>query len=267
VCEQLLNVRFLNTTAARGLAGYDDPGLGEKLAKSYGNFHPSERSDVMATLVSRPVFASAMLKEMAAGRIAREELSAFHARQIRSFNQEVLARQLAAVWGEIRDSAPEKRERMTKLRTELNPEVLGKADAGRGRVLFNTACAACHRLHGHGGDAGPDLTGGGRDNLDYLLENLVDPSGVVSADFKMTVAGLKDGRVLNGIVTEQNSRTLTLKTMNGMVTVEKAEVNELQASNLSLMPEGLLDPLSLEQTRDLVAYLMNPAQVPLPQAP
>ncbi|HKX63078.1 MAG TPA: PVC-type heme-binding CxxCH protein, partial [Verrucomicrobiae bacterium] len=109
VCEQLLNVRFLNTTAARGLAGYDDPGLGEKLAKSFRNFHPSERSDVMATLVSRPVFASAMLKEMAAGRIAREELSAFHARQIRSFNQEALARQLAAVWGEIRESAPEKR--------------------------------------------------------------------------------------------------------------------------------------------------------------
>jgi len=55
--------------------------------------------------------------------------------------------------------------------------------------------------------------------------------------------------------------------MNGMVTVEKAEVSELQASNLSLMPEGLLDPLSLEQTRDLVAYLMNPAQVPLPEVP
>jgi putative heme-binding domain-containing protein len=264
VCEQLLNVRFLNTTAARGLAGYDDPSLGEKLAKSFNNFHPGERSDLMATLASRPVFATAMLKEMAAGRISREELSAFHARQIRSFKQEALTRQLSLVWGEIRDSEPEKRERIAKLKVELSPEVLRKADQGQGRLLFNTACAACHRLHGHGGEAGPDLTGGGRDNLDYLLENLVDPSGVVSADFKMTVANLKDGRVLNGIVASQNDRTLTLKTMNGGVTVEKSDVTDVQNSNLSLMPEGLLDPLSSTQIRDLIAYLINPAQVPLP---
>ena len=264
VCERLLNVRFLNTTAARGLASYDDPDLGEKLAGNFRNFHPSERSDLMATLVSRPVFAAAMLKEMADGRISRDELSAFHARQIRSFNQEALSRQLASVWGEIRDSEPAKRQRMAKLKAELSPEVLRQADLGQGRVLFNTACAACHRLHGHGGDAGPDLTGGGRDNLDYLLENLVDPSGVVSADFKMTVANLKDGRVMNGIVAAQNERTLSLKTMNGVVTFEKSEMAGLQASNLSLMPEGLLDPLSSTQIRDLIAYLMNPAQVSLP---
>jgi putative membrane-bound dehydrogenase-like protein len=266
VCEQLLNVRFLNTTAARGLSSFDDPGLGEKLAKSFRNFHPSERSDLMATLVSRPVFAAAMLKEMAAGRIGREELSAFHARQIRSFKQEALGRQLALVWGEIRDSEPEKRAKIAKLKAELSPEVLRSADQGQGRLLFNTACAACHRLHGHGADAGPDLTGSGRDNLDYLLENIVDPSGVVSADFKMTVANLKDGRVLNGIVSSQNERTLTLKTMNGVVTVEKSDVLDVQNSNLSLMPEGLLDPLSSTQVRDLFAYLMNPAQVPLPAA-
>jgi len=48
------------------------------------------------------------------------------------------------------------------------------------------ACAACHTLYGEGGKVGPDLTGGGRDNLDYLLENIVDPSAVVTADFRMS---------------------------------------------------------------------------------
>ena len=41
--------------------------------------------------------------------------------------------------------------------------------------MFNKACASCHTLYGHGGEIGPDLTGSGRDNLDYLLENIVDP--------------------------------------------------------------------------------------------
>ena len=55
-------------------------------------------------------------------------------------------------------------------------------------------------LYGEGGKVGPDLTGGGRNNLDYLLENIVDPSAVVTADFRMSIVELKDGGVLNGLV-------------------------------------------------------------------
>ena len=117
---------------------------------------------------------------------------------------------------------------------------------------------------GEGGPAGPDLTGAGRDNLDYLLENIADPSAVVTADFRMTVVNLKDGRVLNGLVAAKTERTLTLRTMNETLTVERNEVEGTQESKLSLMPEGLLESLTEAQRRDLIAYLMHPAQVPLP---
>ena len=68
----------------RGLAAFDDPALGEKLAKNYRSFYPPERPAVIETLVSRPSFAKALLTEMAAGKIARADLSAFQARQLRS---------------------------------------------------------------------------------------------------------------------------------------------------------------------------------------
>ncbi|MBK8035541.1 MAG: hypothetical protein IPK22_00165 [Verrucomicrobiaceae bacterium] len=80
LCEQLLDTRHLNLTAVRGLALFDDPDIGQKLAKNYRKFAPT----VMDTLVARPAFAKALLAEMAAGRIPRTELSAFHARQIRA---------------------------------------------------------------------------------------------------------------------------------------------------------------------------------------
>ncbi len=267
ICEQLLGVRFLNIVAVRGLAQFDDPAIGEKLAKSYRNFHPSERPAVMDTLVSRPAFARALLAELAAGKIPRADASAFHARQIRSFNDPALNAQLGKAWGELREAAADKRAFISKLKTQLTPEVFAKADKRAGRALFNVACASCHRLYGQGGEVGPDLTGAGRDNLDYLLDNIADPSAVVSADFRMTVANLKDGRTLNALIAARTERTLTLKTMTETLTIQRGDVESLQESSLSLMPEGLLESLTPEQQRDLLAYLMHKSQVPLPGGP
>lgn len=262
ICERLLSVRFLNSTAVRGLALFDDPAIGEQLAQSYLRFHPSERPAVIETLVSRPAFAKPMLEEMAERRIPRTDLTPFHARQIRSFHDAALTRRLTEVWGELRDSPAEKQEFMARLKAELTPTALAAADLSAGRQIFNTACSACHTLYGHGGTVGPDLTGSGRDNLDYLLDNLVDPSAVVNADFRMVIADLKDDRTLNGVIAEQTDRTITLRTMTETLTLERSEIEQLQESSLSLMPEGILEGLSQAQRRDLIAYLRHPTQVP-----
>lgn len=260
VCTKLLDVRGLNTTAARGLALFDDPEIGKQLAKNYRKF----ATGIMDTLVARPAFAKAMLAEMAAGRIPRTELSAFHARQIRSLKDEALSKQLVEVWGELRESAADKKQLIERLKAQLAPNALAKANLSQGRVFFTALCSACHTLYGVGGKIGPDLTGSGRANLDYLLENIADPSGVVSADFRMTVLNLKDGRVLSGVVGAQNERTLTLRQLTEETTLEKSEITKQEASPVSMMPEGLLLALQPDQVRDLISYLMHPIQVPLP---
>ena len=80
----------------------------------------------------------------------------------------------------------------------------------------------------------------------------------------MTVVNLKDGRVLNCLILAKTDRTLTLRTMNETLTVDRGEIEGTQESKLSLMPEGLLESLTDAQRRDLIAYLMHPVQVPLP---
>lgn len=264
ICEQVLRVRFLNTIAVRGLALFDDPAIGEQLATAYPSFHPSERGAVMETLVARPAFARALLVQVAAGRIPRGDITPFHARQIRSFGDPKIAQQLVETWGELRESAADKHALITKLKTELTPTALAIANRSQGRVAFNALCAACHTLYGQGGAIGPDLTGAGRDNLDYLLENIADPSAVVTADFRISVVKLKDGRTLNGFIPARTARTLTIKSMAETHTVERADVSSIEESSQSMMPEGLLETLTPEQRRDLIAYLMHPTQVPLP---
>ena len=115
-----------------------------------------------------------------------------------------------------------------------------------------------------GGDLGPDLTGSGRHELSYLAENILNPSGVVNRDWRLSVLEMEDGRVLSGVVTDERERTLTLITPTQKRPIDRQEIAAITPTDRSPMPEGLLDPLSDEEIRDLVAYLRSPVQVPLP---
>src|SRR5204863_8452152 len=95
ICEPLLHEQFINSVAARGLAGFDDPAVGAKLLKAYRQFHPSERGQLLSALDSRSAFASPLLDAVAEGKIPRADISAFHARQIRSLNDSALNKKLA----------------------------------------------------------------------------------------------------------------------------------------------------------------------------
>ncbi len=266
ICESLLDVRGLNVTAVRGLTLFDDPTIGQRLAKDYRKFAPADRSTVLDALVSRPAWAAAMLESVGKGQIARAEVTAFHARQVRDFKDEALRKKLTEVWGELRESAADKKELIEKLKKQLDAPTLAKANLSQGRVLFTAICGACHQMYGEGGQIGPDLTGSGRSNLDYLLENIADPSGVVSADYRMSLLTLQDGRVLSGVITSTSDKTLTLRTLAETMTLEKTEITKTKTSPISMMPEGLLLAFQQDQIRDLIAYLMHPVQVGLPGA-
>lgn len=265
ICESLLRTRFLNATAVRGLALFDDPAIGKNLAASHPSFHPSERGALIDVLASRPSFATALLEKIAAGQIPKSDITPFHARQIRSFEDESITRQLAETWGTIRDGDAEKKQTIATLRSQLTPQRLASADPRQGRKIFTSLCAACHTLYGSGGNLGPDLTGSGRHNLDYLLENTIDPAAVVTADFTLTILKLTDGRTLNGFITTKTDRSITLRTMSETLTLPRDQITSLESSTQSLMPEGLLESLTPSQTADLIAYLTTQSQVPLPE--
>lgn len=263
LCEKLLDNRHLNATAVKGLALYDDASLGESLAKRYKKFDPAARPALMEVLVSRPAWALAVLKAIEAGAIPKSDLSAFHARQISAFEDETLRSELVRVWGEVRESAADKRKLIEEWTAKLTPERLAGADLSRGRQLYAGICGACHVMYGEGGKIGPDLTGSNRNDLGYLLENILDPGAVVSADYRMSLLTHTDGRVLTGVVGEENDRTLTLRQTTGEMVLEKSAIAKREVVPVSMMPEGLLLAFDEGQVVDLIAYLKHPVQVPL----
>jgi putative membrane-bound dehydrogenase-like protein len=264
ICLRLAGDRRFAAIAAEGLAASDDAAAAQAIVAAYDRDRGAGRPRIVAILASRPSFATALLDAVAAGKIPRGAITAYDLRQMRALGDAAVSARLEREWGAVRETAADKRQRIDVLKARLTPVVLAGADASRGRLLYDRSCGRCHRLFGAGEAIGPELTGGNRSNIDYLLENIVDPSGTVAPDYRMSVLEMADGRVLSGLVTARNDKTLTLVTPTETRTISRSDIEELTVTSQSPMPEGMLDALSAEEIRDLIGYLMQPAQVPLP---
>ncbi len=254
---RLIRDRVTAAVAIGGLARHDVAEAPAAIIRMFDSLDGEAQGAAVAMLVSRAAYARTLLEAIGARKVPRHALSAYHARQVQSLGDAALDRQLAEVWGQLRTTSDDKKALMERFKATLRPETIALAEVARGRTMFAQLCAPCHKLYGEGGTLGPELTGADRHNLDYLLHNIVDPSGEVGADFRMSVVQMKDGRTLNGFVGNQSARTLTVRGVGDPVTVERGEVASVQPSDVSVMPEGLLEPFTPEQIRDLFGYLMS----------
>lgn len=262
--RQLLDDADLRPAAISGLAAFNDEKTADALIGVYARLSPAEKQSAIATLTSRVPYVLALLDAIESQRIPRGDLSAFTVRQLARLENEQVNQRLAEVWGTIRETSSDKATEVAKYRKMLGPETLKLADLQHGREVFSKTCGTCHTLFSAGKNIGPDLTGSNRANLDYILENVLDPSAVVGKDYQMTVVLTDDGRSISGILKNETDTAITLQTPTDVVTLPKAEIDERQLSPLSLMPDGQLKEMKPEDIRDLVAYLASPVQVPLP---
>ncbi len=254
----------LQSAVLRGLPEFNHPGTVAAILERYPRMGADARRDAILALAARPAWSLALLDAIESGRIPRGDLTAFAARQIASLRDPTVSQRLRQVWGELRNTPSERARTIADLKKRLTATTIKAGDRSAGRLLFQTHCANCHRLFDTGQAIGPDLTGAQRFNLDYLLENLVDPSAAVSRDFQLLVIETESGRTLSGMVAGETSAALTLQTANDKVVIPRGEIARRTVSPLSLMPEGLLEKLAFEQTRDLIAYLSGPGQAALP---
>lgn len=251
--------------AIRGLAAYPDPATPPALLKLYPSLPAAEKADAVLTLASRPPFAAALLDAVETGTVPRADVSVVAARQVVALNDRAITDRLEKVWGSVRAASKERTALIKKWKGELTADALKTADKSRGRALFAQHCATCHKLFGEGTEFGPDLTGSQRANLDYVLENVLDPSAVVPREFKVTNFTLADGRVVGGTVERETADGVTVRTTNETVVLAVRDIEARKPTNQSVMPDGLFDKLKPDEVRDLVAYMTGREQVPLPK--
>ncbi|MBI5761595.1 MAG: c-type cytochrome, partial [Planctomycetales bacterium] len=267
--QAIVSDAALRGAALRALSGFDDAKTPSIVLSQYGKLTESEKRDAINTLCTRPSYAAALLDAIEKEKLPRTDLHAYNVQALLRFNDEKLQTRIKSVWGEFRATAKDKQELIAKQKAGLTVAKLKAADLSNGRRLFTKNCHSCHTLFGDGGKVGPDITGSNRANLDYILENLIDPSAIVGKDYRATIVETKDGRVISGLLQKETDSAITLRTINDTVVIAKSDIEERKLSELSIMPERQLDQLQPDEVRDLIAYLAAPTQVVLrgPRSP
>lgn len=254
----------LRPDALRGFAAYNEGDTVELIVSVYSKLSVEEKRDALGTLASRPAWAKSFVWLLDGQQIPRADIAVTLVRQLRSFKDAGLDEALDRHFGKMSGSGVDKQPEIARIKEWLTPEFVKAGNAAHGREVFSRTCALCHKLFDAGMEIGPELTGANRTDIDYLLQNVVDPNALIGADYQLNTIELKDGRFLAGMIRGQDANTLTVRTMTETVIVPASEVKTKTISPMSMMPEGLFSAMSKEDARDLFRYLASPQQVALP---
>ncbi|MHA3774077.1 family 16 glycoside hydrolase [Verrucomicrobiota bacterium sgz303538] len=251
----------LRAAAIRALATFDDAQIPTVILTAYSGLSSDEKRDALGTLLARLPWAKLLVAAIDQKNVSRSDLSAPLARQLQDFKDPEINSWLAKNWGAVRASSADKQKEIAHYKTFLTPANFESADPQRGRALFAQTCLACHTMFGTGGKIGPELTGAYND-VDYLLQNILDPNAIIGKDYQQTIVRTKDGQMLSGVVSAEDAASITLKTLAGPLAVQRGDISEVTVSDVSMMPEGLLSVMADDEIRDLFAYLRQHGQIP-----
>jgi putative membrane-bound dehydrogenase-like protein len=241
----------LQLAAVRALAGLREPQVTETLLAGWNSHSPTVRREVQEALFARPERIQALLVAVERGDVqpahldlARRDILLKHPDQgIRDRAKRLL----------VFASLTERTKVIEQYRGVLDL----KGDSERGKIVFKKNCATCHRLENEGFEVGADLLAGLKNKTpEVLLSDILDPSRDVDPRFLNYVVQSKSGRLYTGVIASESASSLVLRRAEKAEdTLLRSEIEEIQSTTKSLMPEGLEKQMSAAELADLLAYL------------
>jgi putative heme-binding domain-containing protein len=192
---------------------------------------------------------------VAAKKVAFSELNANQVRQVHALGDAKLSKRITDLWGVVKTERDPERVKIVEQYRQIVRNHTG--DAAAGMKVFEAKCAQCHTIYGKGGQVGPDITGVGRETVDAILTNVIDPNLVIGAPYFVHVARTKDGRVFNGLLIEESDTRLVLRDGTKTETIPKSTLDRHVTQSISMMPEGLEKTMTEQEFTDLVSFLLT----------
>jgi uncharacterized protein len=227
------------------------PAAADGLIQAWTRLTPGQKRAALGILLRRPEWSTALLNAVAGGAVLRNDLGQEHWQQLRNSPDKTLAaraREIVDGGGAI---SADRQEVVKKLSSAAQ----ANGDVARGKELFGSTCAVCHRLNGVGQNIGPELTGiGARPKADLLIE-ILDPNRSVEANYRLWTVVTKAGDAVAGRLDAETQTAIELTDLVGQKhTVARKDIASLESSNQSIMPAGF-EALGEDGLAAILAYL------------
>jgi len=262
----------LRLEAARALAEHPSPKRREALVAVMTNdrqptaaraqaiagladFAEEIRKDLLSVDLTEPVLRDEALRALMGAKLSVAQRNTLDMWSLRyPASAPLVARVLGQPHAKDRPKADDTTAWLSRLEGRADPET------GR-RIFFNHrlgGCARCHRIDGRGQDLGPDLSTVGHNDRRRILESILQPNALVPPRYQAWILELNDGRVLTGMLVKTYLDEYTyLDEKGNQFKVKTGDIVETRPAPASIMPAGLVDGLTDQELRDLLAYLQS----------
>jgi putative heme-binding domain-containing protein len=241
----------LQLAAVRALSLHETPKTGEMLLAAWAGFSPALQREAIEALFARPARLAQLLDAIEQKQVQPAQLEPARVQQLRKHPDAALRRRAEKLLAGR--TTPDRK----KVLDDYRPALSLKTDAARGKAVFQKTCSTCHRLENVGVEVGPDLLSALRNkSAEQLLTDILDPSREVDPRYINYVVTTKAGRSFSGMIAAETASSITLRR------AEKAEdvilrnqIEAMEATAKSVMPEGLEMQLNKQELADVIAYL------------
>lgn len=234
--------------AIASLDRWTQDAVGEELIQRWGVLSPGVRERAMAVLVKRPARAKALLQAIESGAVRRADIAATHMASLRQSSDPAVRKLALKVF-------PAGGARRQDVVNKFLPALNLAGDAARGKAVFTSKCAQCHRAANQGHALGPDIEASRSMGKEKFLVAVLDPNRDINPGYLAYIVETEDGDQHLGLLLSESPESVTLKLANSQqVTVRRPEIQSVRPASLSMMPEGVEDGLKAQDLADLLEF-------------
>jgi putative membrane-bound dehydrogenase-like protein len=249
----------LQSAMIRALSPHPQSEVADLLLASWNGYSPSVRREAVEALFARADRLPRLLTALEEKKVLSNQLEPLRIEQLRKYGTSTIRDRARRVLAE--QAAPERQKIVAVYRAALDL----KADGMRGKTVFKKNCSTCHRLENEGFEVGPDLLSALRNkSREQLLNDILDPSKEVDNRYLNYQITTKKGQTFSGLIAADTASSVTLRRgEKAEDTILREQIEEIQATGKSLMPEGLEAQLTKQDCADLIAYLQAASVPPM----
>ena len=258
------DITFLRTTALqteelpirlaalRGWARSSDAECDAYLIKECASGSPRVQQAIVELIAAKPSRIAELAKQLSEGKLKAKAIGAIELKKLAARATGEVQRQLNATLATIENSD------RAKVVASYQACLTLEADAARGKEVFTKHCASCHRVAGVGVQVGPDISDSRTQTPSQILTNILDPNRAIDNNYFRFIALTAEDQVIEGLIAEETSDAIVLRGQNDARTaIRRSELQELKATGVSLMPEGLEAQIDQQAMADLISFVKN----------